>query len=127
MSTLNLLRSAAVAIVLAAGSTAQSAAQQFSPAAPPTPSSLPTPLMGWNPFNAFGQNYDEHTIDDAAQQLVALGLRDLGYRFVDIDDSWWLRREPETIAIGPISILPPRRRMELHRSARWLNGSTAWA
>ena len=116
MSTLILLRYAAVAIVLAAVATAQSAAQQLPPAAPPTPSSLPTPLMGWNPFNAFGQNYDEHSIDDAAQQLVALGLRDLGYQFVDIDDSWWLRREPETMAI----------RTNLYPSARQAHGTTSF-
>lgn len=48
--------------------------------------------MGWNPFNAFRLDYDEATILGAADALVSLGLADAGYRYVNIDDGWWMRR-----------------------------------
>ena len=60
---------------------------------------LATPLMGWNPFNVFGLNYDEKDVMGAAEQLVKLGLSDLGYLFVNIDDGYWLRRQQSTILV----------------------------
>jgi hypothetical protein len=81
----------------------------------PTPQSLPTPLMGWNPFNAFGQNYDEAIVYGQADQLVKLKLAALGYRFVNIDDSWWLRRLPNTIQVNT----------KLYPDAQLSNGETS--
>ena len=51
-----------------------------------------TPPMGWNSWNAFYTDIDEAKILGAAQAIVATGLRDLGYRYINIDDGWWLRR-----------------------------------
>lgn len=47
-----------------------------------------TPPMGWNSWNYFGRRVTDQDIRDAADQLVASGMRDAGYIYVNIDDTW---------------------------------------
>ena len=47
-----------------------------------------TPPMGWNSWNAFRCDIDAGKIKAAADALVASGLRDAGYVYVNIDDCW---------------------------------------
>ncbi len=47
-----------------------------------------TPLMGWASWNAYRTNISEEAILSQADKLVSLGLRDLGYTYVNIDDGW---------------------------------------
>lgn len=47
-----------------------------------------TPQMGWNTWNSFGCSLNESVILDAAEKIVALGFRDLGYEYVVLDDCW---------------------------------------
>lgn len=47
-----------------------------------------TPPMGWSSWNAFGCAIDEIMIREQADALVESGMRDLGYRYVNIDDCW---------------------------------------
>ncbi|MBB3357919.1 MULTISPECIES: NPCBM/NEW2 domain-containing protein [unclassified Novosphingobium] len=51
-----------------------------------------TPPMGWNSWNAFGAAVDETKLMASARLLVDSGLAAKGYRYVDIDDGWWLKR-----------------------------------
>ena len=44
--------------------------------------------MGWNPYNHFSGNYNETTVRAHAALLVALGLKDLGYEYVNLDAKW---------------------------------------
>ena len=48
--------------------------------------------MGWNSWNAFETDVDEDKVIGSAQAIVDQGLRDAGYRYVNIDDGWWRRR-----------------------------------
>ncbi|GAA1033351.1 ricin-type beta-trefoil lectin domain protein [Virgisporangium ochraceum] len=48
-----------------------------------------TPPMGWNSWNTFGCNINEALIRQQADALVSSGLRDLGYRYVVVDDCWF--------------------------------------
>jgi alpha-galactosidase len=48
-----------------------------------------TPPMGWNTWNTFGCNINEALIRQTADALVANGMRDLGYRYVVVDDCWF--------------------------------------
>ncbi|QAY79786.1 NPCBM/NEW2 domain-containing protein [Sphingosinicella sp. BN140058] len=52
----------------------------------------PVPPMGWNSWNAFNSDVDEEKVLASAQALVDTGLARLGYRYVNIDDGWWLKR-----------------------------------
>jgi hypothetical protein len=55
-----------------------------------------TPPMGWNSWNAFGSAIDEEKLLASAQIIRATGLQAKGYRYIDLDDGWWLkRRQPD--------------------------------
>ncbi|KAG9087707.1 hypothetical protein FRC06_002417 [Ceratobasidium sp. 370] len=47
-----------------------------------------TPQMGWNTWNRFGCRIDEDLIHASAKAVVSTGLRDVGYKYVLIDDCW---------------------------------------
>jgi len=46
----------------------------------------PTPPMGWASWNRYFCDYDEQTIRDQADALVATGMRDLGYKYLIIQE-----------------------------------------
>lgn len=52
----------------------------------------PTPPMGWNSWNQFGSKIHENSIRQTADALVSSGLRDLGYRYIVIDDCWSVKK-----------------------------------
>ena len=54
------------------------------------------PPMGWNSWNAFYHDIDEEKVVAAATTIVETGLAADGYRYINIDDGWWLRRDVET-------------------------------
>ncbi|MGA2888700.1 MAG: glycoside hydrolase family 27 protein [Terracidiphilus sp.] len=47
-----------------------------------------TPPMGWNSWNYFAGRVDDKGIRAAADQIVATGMKDAGYIYVNIDDTW---------------------------------------
>ena len=47
-----------------------------------------TPPMGWNSWNFFHGNVTDQDIRNAADQLVSTGMKDAGYIYVNIDDTW---------------------------------------
>ena len=47
-----------------------------------------TPPMGWNSWNFFGHKVTDQDIRNAADQLVSTGMKDAGYVYVNIDDTW---------------------------------------
>jgi len=56
-------------------------------AATPTPKA-PTPPMGWNSWNHFAGKIDDATVRAQADAMASSGLRDAGYRYINIDDTW---------------------------------------
>ena len=47
-----------------------------------------TPPMGWNSWNHFAEKVDDKTIRETADALVSTGLKDAGYIYLNIDDTW---------------------------------------
>ena len=47
-----------------------------------------TPQMGWNNWNSLGCDVSQQLLVDTADLLIRLGLRDLGYEYVLLDDCW---------------------------------------
>jgi alpha-galactosidase len=92
---------AALLFLAPAAALAQSASQ--SPAAS-IDALAPTPPMGWNSWNHFACNVSEQLIRSAADQLVASGMRDAGYKYIVIDDCWHGARD----AAGNIQPDPQR-------------------
>jgi alpha-galactosidase len=56
--------------------------------APPQALVAQTPPMGWNSWNYFAERVTEKEIRDSADQIVATGMKDAGYIYVNIDDTW---------------------------------------
>ncbi len=47
-----------------------------------------TPPMGWNSWNLFQSHIDDKIVRGIADAMVANGMRDAGYVYVNIDDTW---------------------------------------
>jgi len=62
-----------------------------------------TPYMGWDTYLAFGGSFNEATIIDQAQQLIARGLLKAGYRYIWFDVGWWPGTRDAT---GQITVNP---------------------
>ncbi len=56
-----------------------------------------TPPMGWNSWNFFFEKVTDQDIRNAADQLVASGMRDAGYVYVNIDDTWEGQRDADGV------------------------------
>ncbi|MFP5206490.1 MAG: glycoside hydrolase family 27 protein [Acidobacteriota bacterium] len=65
----------------------RSARQSIGKAAPRS-AVAQTPPMGWNSWNYFAGKVTEQDIRNAADELVSSGMRDAGYVYVNIDDTW---------------------------------------
>ena len=52
-----------------------------------------TPPMGWNSWNKFQVRIDDKTVREMADALVASGMRDAGYVYINLDDGWQGRRD----------------------------------
>jgi len=54
-----------------------------------------TPQMGWSSWNKFQGNIDEDIIKSIADAMVASGLKDAGYTYINIDDCWHGKRDAD--------------------------------
>ncbi|KAI8069650.1 alpha-galactosidase [Gongronella butleri] len=52
------------------------------------PNLAKTPQMGWNSWNKYGCDVSADTMLKMGEALVSTGLRDLGYKYLNIDDCW---------------------------------------
>jgi alpha-galactosidase len=52
-----------------------------------------TPPMGWNSWNYFAGKVTDKDIRNAADQIVASGMKDAGYIYINIDDTWEGQRD----------------------------------
>lgn len=51
------------------------------------------PPMGWNSWNHFQGHIDDATVRQIADAIVRSGMRDAGYIYVNIDDTWEGQRD----------------------------------
>jgi alpha-galactosidase len=56
-----------------------------------------TPPMGWNSWNFFAGKVTDKDIRDTADLLVSTGMRDAGYIYVNIDDTWEGKRDAQGV------------------------------
>jgi alpha-galactosidase len=52
-----------------------------------------TPPMGWNSWNHFAGRIDDQTVREIADAMVSSGMKDAGYVYVNIDDTWEDQRD----------------------------------
>ncbi len=56
-----------------------------------------TPPMGWNSWNHFAGKVTDADVRAAADSLVSSGMRDAGYIYVNIDDTWEGKRDADGV------------------------------
>lgn len=54
-----------------------------------------TPPMGWNSWNRFACDVSEELIRESADAMVASGMKDAGYEYVNVDDCWHGERDAD--------------------------------
>lgn len=59
-------------------------------AAPPRQVPVPPPPMGWSSWNSFSNTVDSTVIQQQARAMVENGMQKAGYRYINIDEGWWL-------------------------------------
>lgn len=64
-------------------------AQSLYPAEPP--------IMGWSSWNTYRINISEDLIKRQAEAMVSLGLKDAGYRYINIDDGFFGYRDEKGV------------------------------
>jgi alpha-galactosidase len=65
-----------------------------------------TPPMGWNSWNCWGGAVSQDKVLASARMMVAKGLRDHGWTYINIDDGWQGVRGGAFNAIQPNSKFP---------------------
>jgi len=76
-----------------------------------------TPPMGWNSWNCWGVGVNQERVMASARGLVASGLRDHGWSYVNVDDGWQGARG------GPLNAIQPNARFsDLGRLSAELHG-----
>ena len=84
-----------------------SALAQTTPASTPAPAFVAkAPQMGFNNWNSTRcrDEFNEEMIRGIVDRMVELGLRDAGYRYVNIDDCWanWQRDADGNLFANPV-------------------------
>ena len=91
---MRILASLAVAVLTLASLAGHSQEPAAPPLAPKAQLAAPqVPPMGWNSWNYFAGRVDDKGIRAAADQLVSTGMKDAGYVYVNIDDTWQGERD----------------------------------
>ncbi|HEX9483768.1 MAG TPA: glycoside hydrolase family 27 protein, partial [Gemmatimonadaceae bacterium] len=54
-----------------------------------------TPPMGWNSWNKFAGRVDDAAVRAMADAMVSSGMRDAGYQYINIDDTWEAGRDAQ--------------------------------
>jgi alpha-galactosidase len=65
-----------------------------------------TPPMGWNSWNCWGGAVSQEKVLSSARAMVAKGLRDHGWTYINIDDGWQGMRGGPQNAIQPNAKFP---------------------
>ena len=55
------------------------------------------PPMGWNSWNHFANRVTDADVRAAADELVSTGMRDAGYIYVNVDDTWQGERDAQGV------------------------------
>jgi alpha-galactosidase len=78
-----------------------------------------TPPMGWNSWNYFAEKVTDADVRAAADAMVASGMRDAGYVYVNIDDGWQGERDAKGV-IHPNARFPDMKALAQYVHAKGL-------
>jgi alpha-galactosidase len=87
-----------------------------------------TPPMGWNSWYIHYHRVSDHLVRQAADQMIARGMADHGYQYVNLDDCWMVRAGSNDPEIGGPTrdaggqILPNKRFPNMRALADYIHG-----
>jgi alpha-galactosidase len=61
------------------------------------PAVAATPPMGWNSWNHFADKIDDAIVRTQADAMVSSGMKDAGYVYINIDDTWEAGRDSQGV------------------------------
>ena len=99
--TITLLRPGRPELILTAKRGPESAGRLPERIPPPALHAVPdnglarTPPMGWNSWNQFAARIDDTTVRAIADAMASNGMREAGYVYVNIDDTWQQGRDAD--------------------------------
>lgn len=65
-----------------------------------------TPPLGWNGWNAWEQKIDREKVLASANAMIKWKLKDFGWHYVNLDDSWQGYRDSISLALQPNEKFP---------------------
>jgi hypothetical protein len=94
---------------------------------PPRQATIPLPPMGWSSWNAFSNTIDSQVAMAQAKALVFTGMAKAGYRYINIDEGWWLgERDAEgNIVVDPKAwpaLAPGEKAGDMSNIVRFIHG-----
>jgi alpha-galactosidase len=87
-TVVTLIKTIGLSLALAAGLILSTSALSASPPAPKSNGLALTPPLGWSSWNNFGEDINEQLVVETIDAMIANGMRDAGYVFVNLDDGW---------------------------------------
>ncbi len=88
---------------------------------------VPPPPMGWSSWNAFSNTVNSQVIVDQARAMVSNGMAKVGYRYINIDEGWWLgdRDAEGNIVVDPKAwpaLVPGEHAGDMSNIVRYIHG-----
>ncbi len=88
---------------------------------------VPPPPMGWSSWNSFSNRIDSQITMQQAKAMVDTGMAKRGYRYINIDEGWWLgtRDINGNITVDPRqwpAIAPGERAGDMANIVRYIHG-----
>ena len=89
---------------------------------------VPPPPMGWSSWNSFSNTVGSAVIMQQTNALVATGMRKAGYRYINLDEGWWLgkRDKDGNIIVDPKQwppITPGERAGDMSNIVKYIHNS----
>jgi hypothetical protein len=88
---------------------------------------IPLPPMGWSSWNSFSNTVDSQVIVDQAKAMISTGMSKAGYKYINIDEGWWLgeRDEKGNIVVDPKAwpaLAPGEQAGDMSNIVRYIHG-----
>lgn len=81
-----------------------------------------TPPMGWNSWYIHYNRVSDRVMRQAADQMIATGMADYGYQYVNIDDCWMKKRGDEPYRDSAGAVLPNAGFPDMKGMAEYIHG-----
>ena len=90
--------------------------------------SIALPPMGWSSWNSFSNSVDSNVIIQETDALVASGMKQSGYQYINIDEGWWSgeRDQNGSIIVNPVqwpALRPDERAGDMSNIVRYIHSA----